>query len=194
MAELVTSLYVASPYAELPAQHLGPHWHVVYTSANHEKRVAERLSRRSVENFLPLYSSVRRWRDRRVTLQLPIFPGYLFVRIAPCDRLRVVQIAGVARFVCFNGTPEVLPDEEVTALKRSLELGVRAQPHPYLTVGRRVRIKNGPLAGLRGIVMRWKANWRVVISLDMIQRSLSVDMDSSDLETAVAEKNGRADP
>lgn len=185
MAQLIANVYGASMCADVQTEHLRPRWYVIYTNANHEKRVAQQLSHRCVENFLPLYSSVRRWKDRRVTLQLPLFPGYVFVRIGSCEQPRVTGIAGVARLVGFNGAPEALPDEEITALRRGLELGVRAEPHPYLTVGRQVRIKNGPLVGQRGIFIRWKANWRVVISLEMIRRSVSVDMDASDVETAI---------
>lgn len=169
---------VQATYAE-------PCWYAAYTSANHEKRVAEQLRARGVEHFLPSYTSVRRWKDRRVTLQLPLFPGYVFVHMAFHDRLRVLQIAGLARLVGFGGTPTPLPQEEIDALRRGLVSGVPAEPHPYLVVGRRVRVKQGPLAGLEGILLRWKGNWRVVVSLDLIQRSVAVDVDVSALEPAV---------
>ena len=160
-------------------------WYAVYTSANHEKRVAQQLSQRSVENYLPLYVSVRRWKDRRVKLHLPLFPGYLFVRFALHDRLRVLQIPGIARLVSFDGLPAALPEAEIEALKNGLEHGLHAEPHPYLVVGRRVRIANGPLAGLKGVLRRRKSNWRVIISLDLIQRSVSVEVNAFDLEQAV---------
>jgi len=159
-----------------------PRWYAAYTSANHEKRVAEQLSLRSVEHFLPAYASVRRWKDRRVTLQMPLFPGYVFVRMALRDRLQVQQVPGVAHLVGFDGTPAALPDEEIEALRASLESGVRAEPHPYLTVGRRVRLKSGPLAGMQGILLRRKGNFRVVISIELIQRSLIVQVDDVDAE------------
>src|SRR5215472_752630 len=157
-------------------------WYAVYTSANHEKRVAQQLSQRSVENYLPLYVSVRRWKDRRVKLHLPLFPGYLFVRFALHDRLRVLQIPGIARLVGFDGTPAALPEAEIEALKNGLEHGLRVEPHPYLTVGRRVQIKSGPFAGLQGILRRWKGDWRVIMSLDLIHRSVVVEVGASDLE------------
>ena len=84
-----------------------------------------------------------------------------------------------------NAPDAALPEEEIEALKRGLEQGLRAEPHPYLSVGRRVRVKRGPLAGLEGILLRWKGNWRVVLSLELIQRSVSVDMDASDVEPAI---------
>jgi transcription antitermination factor NusG len=159
-----------------------PLWYAAYTSANHEKRVAEQLAVRSVEHFLPQYASVRRWKDRRVRLELPLFPGYVFIRLALRDRLQVLKIPGVAKLVGFKGTPTALPEEEITALRTGLACGVRAEPHPYLTAGRRVRIKAGPLAGLEGILLRRKGNLRVVLSVDLLQRSISISMDVADVE------------
>jgi transcription antitermination factor NusG len=157
-------------------------WYVTYTCANHEKRVAAELAARSVEYFLPLFRSVHRWKDRRVALDLPLFPGYVFVRFALRDRLRVLQIPSVVRLVGFNGQPAALPDEEMEILRSGLTRQLGAEPHPYLSVGRRVRITNGPLAGLEGILKRKKNNLRVVVSLELIQRSIIVDVDGSDVQ------------
>jgi transcription antitermination factor NusG len=157
-------------------------WYAAYTCANHEKRVAQQLAVRSVEHFLPLYESVRRWKDRRVQLQLPLFPGYVFVRLALRDRLQVLEIPSVARLVGFNGTPTPLPDGEIEALKAGLAGGVRAVPHPYLKVGRRVRITSGPFEGHEGVLIRKKNKLRFVISLDMIQRSIRLDIDTASVE------------
>jgi transcription antitermination factor NusG len=157
-------------------------WYAVYTHANHEKRVAEQLGLRGVERFLPLYECVSRWKDRHVTLHRPLFPSYVFVRIALCDRLLTLQVPGVARLVGFDGTPSALPEPEVEALRAALRGGVPLHPHPFLTVGRRVWIKRGPLAGTEGILLRRKAKSRVVISVKLIQRSVIVDADESDLD------------
>lgn len=157
-------------------------WYVTYTCANHEKRVAAELAARSVEYFLPLFRSVHRWKDRRVALDLPLFPGYVFVRFALRDRLRVLQIPSVVRLVGFNGQPAALPDEEMEILRSGLTRQLGAEPHPYLSVGRRVRITNGPLAGLEGILKRKKNNLRVLVSLELIQRSIIVDVDGSDVQ------------
>lgn len=172
----------ASVWPSLPAEYCEPRWYAAYTSANHEKRVAEQLAARTIEHFLPSYASVRHWKDRRVTLQLPLFPGYVFVRTELRDRLRVLQVPGVARLVGFGGMPTPLPQDDIDALRAGLVSGVHAEPHPYLSVGRRARIKQGPLAGLEGILLRWKGNWRVVLSLDLIQRSVAVDVDAAALE------------
>jgi transcription antitermination factor NusG len=166
----------------LAVETFDPRWYAAYTSANHEKRVAVQLGVRSVEHFVPLYESVRRWKDRKVRIQLPLFPGYVFVRLTLRDRLRVLQVPGVARLVGFNGLPCALPDSEIEALKAGLATGVRAEPHPFLTAGRRVRVKAGPLEGLEGIVVRRKNRLRLVISLDLIHRAAAVEVEASDLE------------
>ena len=146
--------------------------------------MTEQLAQRSVEHFLPLYQSVRRWKDRRVQLQLPLFPGYVFVQLALRDRLQVLQVPGVAKLVGFNGTPTALPQEEIDALRTSLVSGVRAEPHPFLASGRRIRIKSGPLAGLEGAIIRRKNGLRFVISLPLIHRSAAVEIEEADLEPA----------
>jgi transcription antitermination factor NusG len=159
-----------------------PQWYAAYTSANHEKRVAEQLGVRSVEYFVPLYESVRRWKDRKVRLQLPLFPGYVFVRLALCQRQSVLQVPGVARLVGFNGMPCALPDSEIEALRTGLASGARAEPYLFQIVGRRVRVKAGPLAGLQGKVIRRKNRLRFIISLDLIHRAAAVEIEAADLE------------
>ncbi len=172
----------------LPAEYVDTRWYAAYTCANHEKRVAEQLLQRGVEHFLPLYDSVRRWKDRRVHLQLPLFPGYVFVHFALGDRLEVLQIPSVVRLVGFNGHPAALPEHEIASIREFLAIGHHAEPHPYLQVGRRARIRSGPLRGLEGILVRRKANWRFVLSLDLIQRSIRVDVDTADLEAVTTRK------
>lgn len=168
--------------AGFPTEYFEPMWYAAYTSANHEKRVRNQLAQRSIEHFLPLYTAVHGWKDRRVALELPLFPGYVFVRLALRDRLQVLQVPGVARLVGFNGRPTALPEAEIEALRNGLEQGLRAEPHRYLKAGHRVRIKHGPLASLEGILLRWKGNWRVVITLDLLQRAVAVDIDASDVD------------
>ena len=157
-------------------------WFAAYTCANHEKRVVEHFEARAVEHFLPLYASVRRWKDRRVQLDLPLFPGYVFVRIVLSARLRVLEVPGVVRLVGFNGQPYPLSDGEIESLRKGIMNGSRIEPHPYLSVGSRVRIKSGPLAGVEGNLVRKKNTFRVVLSLDLIARSAAVEVDSADIE------------
>ncbi len=168
--------------AQLPAEFYEPRWYAAYTCAKHEKRVAEQFTQRALENFLPQYESVRRWKDRRVKLQLPLFPGYVFVRLALRDRLRVLETPSVVRLVGFNGRPAALPDKEMEALRACVKARLAAEPHAYLTVGRRVRIKTGPLAELEGVLIRKKNTFRVVLSLDLIARSAAVEVDAADVE------------
>lgn len=165
------------------ADQFRPHWYAAYTSANHEKRVAIQMGLRSVEHFLPLYDSVRRWKDRRVRLELPLFAGYVFVRLALRDRLQVLQVSGVVRLVGFNGLPCALPESEIETMRTCLSRRAFLAPHPYVQVGSRVRIKAGPLEGLEGLVIRKKNRLRFVISLDLINRSAAVDVEEADLES-----------
>jgi transcription antitermination factor NusG len=125
---------------------------------------------------------VRRWKDRRVTLQMPLFPGYVFVRMALHDRLRVQQVPGVARLVGFNGLPCPLPESEIEAMRKCLGRKAGLEPHPFVNVGRRVRIKAGPLEGLEGLVIRKKNRLRFIISLELINRSAAVEISAADLE------------
>ena len=156
-------------------------WYAVYTCANHEKRVADQFAGRGVEHFLPQYESVRRWKDRKVRLQLPIFPGYLFVHMVAQERLRVLQVPGVVRLVGFNGSPTPMPDEDLERVREFLGQGLRAEPHPYLHAGRRARVVRGPLAGMEGIILRRKNRSRLVLSFDLIQRSMAIETDEADL-------------
>jgi transcription antitermination factor NusG len=156
-------------------------WYAVYTRANVEKRVALQFVGRGVEHFLPQYESVRRWKDRRVRLQLPLFPGYLFVHLAAQERFRVLQVRGVVRLVGFNGSPTPIPEEDVEKIREFLGKGWRAEPHPFITVGHHVEIKRGPLAGMKGVLVRKKGRPRVVLSVDGIKRSIAVEVASEDL-------------
>jgi transcription antitermination factor NusG len=163
-------------------EYFEPHWYAVQTCANHEKRVLQQLGQRTVEAYLPQYESVRRWKDRRVRLDLPLFPGYVFVHLALRDRLRVLQTPGVVRLVGFGGQPASLPDQEIEALRQGLTHEMHIEPHPYLKVGHRVRVRSGPLQGLQGLLVRKKNVSRFVISLDLIMRSVAAEIDVAELE------------
>jgi transcription antitermination factor NusG len=161
-----------------------PQWYAVYTRSRHEKCVREQFERRSIESFLPLYETVHHWKDRRMRVQSPLFPGYVFVRIELQRRLDVLQVPSVVCLVGFNGQPTALHEEEIKTLQKGLSSGICATPHPYLTTGRRVRIKTGPLAGLEGPLLRRKGDLRVVLSIELLHRSIGVDVDLGDLEPA----------
>jgi transcription antitermination factor NusG len=159
-------------------------WYAVYTCANHEKRVADQFASRGLEHFLPQFESVRRWKDRKARLQMPLFPGYLFVHLASQERLRVVQVPGVVRLVGFHGIPTPMPEEDIDRIRKFLGQGWRVEPHPYLLAGRRARVVCGPLTGMEGIVLRRKNRSRLVLSFDLIRRSMAIEVDEVDLVAA----------
>jgi len=158
-------------------------WFAAYVTARHEKQVALQLERRGVECFLPLYRSVRRWKDRRKELDLPLFPSYVFVNIAIKDRLQVQCVPGVVQFVSFNGKPAPMAQNDIVSLRQGLS-GIAIEPHPLLTVGRRVRVHSGAMTGVEGILIRKKDKCRVVITIELIQRSVAMEVDEADIEPA----------
>lgn len=166
----------------LPVEFLETRWYAAYTNPRHEKRVAAQMDGKRIEYFVPLYRSVRRWKDRRKELELPLFPGYVFVHMALRDRLQVLQLPGVVHFVSFHGKPAPLPTVEIEALRNGLVRNALAEPHPYLRVGRRVRIHSGPMAGMEGVLVRRKDKFRVVLSIHLIQRSVAVEVDEAEIE------------
>jgi len=157
-------------------------WYAAYTCPRHEKRVAAQLREKQLECFLPLYQSIHHWKDRYKKLDLPLFPGYVFVQIELNERLRVLQLPGVVRFVTFNGDMAPIDPSELEMLRSTLDRNGNVHPHPYLTVGRSVRILRGPLSGIEGILARKKDKYRVVISIDLIMRSVATEVDVADLE------------
>jgi transcription antitermination factor NusG len=174
----------SSAALELPSEYVESRWYAAYTNPRHEKRVAQQMEGQRICCFLPLYKSVRRWKDRRQQLELPLFPGYVFVHMALKDRLQVLQLPGVVQFVAFNGRPAALPNAEIEALRGGLVRNVPAEPHPYLKIGRRVKVHSGPVAGLEGILVRRKDKFRVVLSIHMIERSVAVEVDETDIAPA----------
>ncbi len=158
-------------------------WFAVYTASRHEKRVAQHLGQRGIEHFLPTYRSRRKWKDgSRVTLDLPLFSGYLFVHIRRNERGRVLEVPGALALVMgTGGEPAALPDGTIQAMQSGL-MECLAEPHPVLTSGQRARICSGAFAGLQGIVVRQKSLCRVVLTLENIMRSFSVELGAEDLE------------
>jgi transcription antitermination factor NusG len=134
--------------------------------------VVDQIRKHDITCFLPLYRSIRRWKDRRKELALLLFPGYVFVRIALQERCQILQLPRAVRLVTFNGQPVALPEEEIENLRSRLS-GCRRtlEPHSYLRVGRRVRVRSGPLQGLEGIIQRNKDCCRIIFSIHLITRS-----------------------
>jgi transcription antitermination factor NusG len=157
-------------------------WWAVYTRHQHEKTAAEMMTTKGLEVFLPLYASVRRWKDRRKLLSLPLFPGYVFVRGGPALRLQVLTTPGVHMILNRGDQAATIPEEEIQAIRRTVEGNYHVEPHPFLKCGQRVRVKCGSLSGIEGILVRKKSVFRLVLSVQMLAQSVAVEIDAADVE------------
>ena len=146
------------------------------------KKWCDQLAAKSITHLLPLWRKRSIWKDRIKLVDVPLFGGYLFVYFALQDRIPVLETVGVARIVAFNGRPVPIPDEQIAAVRTMMEHRLPCSPHPYLVEGMRVRIKYGLLAGAEGILMARRQKHRLVISLDIIQQAVAVDVDSAEVE------------
>ena len=157
-------------------------WFAVFTRSHHEKRVAQYYEERRIEHLLPICRVMRQWSHyRKVTLEMPLFPNYIFVRISRLERVRAIEVPGALSLVSQNSAPAPLPDGEIESLRESLKVQSFA-PHPYLVAGAKVRINKGPLEGKVGIVLRHGNGNRVVLTLSLIMRSFAVEIDPADLD------------
>jgi transcription antitermination factor NusG len=157
-------------------------WWALYTRHQHEKVVAEMLGTKGFDVFLPLYESIRRWKDRSKTLWLPLFPCYVFVRGSLERRLQVVSTPGVHMALTNGERIATVPEEEIEAIRRTVEGAMRVEPHPFLKVGERVRVTRGTLEGVEGILVRKKNLYRLVLSVNMLAQSVAVEIDAADVE------------
>jgi len=157
-------------------------WWVLYTRHQHEKAVAEMLSTKGFEVFLPLYESIRRWKDRSKMLTLPLFPCYVFVRGGLNRRLQVVTTPGVHTILFHGEQVAIVPEAEIHAIRKVVEGPFRIEPHPFLKCGERVRVTRGSLEGVEGILVRKKNLYRLVLSVDMMAKSVAVEIDATDVE------------
>lgn len=165
-----------------------PSWFAAYTTPRHEKRIAQHLQLRNIEHFLPLYSVSRKWKDgSRVSVDFPLFPNYVFVNMVRSQKVRVLEIPGVLALAGARQQPAAVPDLYINSLKEAIRLK-KAEPHPYLVVGETVRVTNGAMAGIEGILIRKKNEFRVVITLDMIFQSIAMEVDASDVEPVLPPK------
>ena len=132
---------------------------------------------RGMETFLPLYEECRIWTDRRKRIEMPVFPGYLFCRLQYSQRLSALNTPGIRSIVRFNDRDAVIPEEQIEAVQKLLDAGLPVEPWPYLPAGAMVRILSGPLAGIQGTVLREKSSLRVIVSVELLQRSVAVEID-----------------
>ena len=161
---------------------VGGPWCAIYTRHQHEKTIAQFLSAKGLEVFLPLYNARRRWKDRTVHLSLPLFPCYLFLRGMKERKLEVVTTPGIVSVLSINGETAVIPESEIEAIRKAIDRGNRVEPHPFLRCGDRVRVICGPLQGLEGILVRKKNQCRLVLSVEILERSAAVEVDVSAVE------------
>lgn len=156
-------------------------WYVLHVNANHEKRVSQHLVVRAIEHYLPLYKQNSRWTDRVVELERPLFPGYVFVRFSPQERLAVISTPGVLHLLSRSPADMVRP-EELDMIRRGLSSGCKLRPHPLIGVGTKVRVCGGAFEGVTGFVAKLHNKCRVVIAFPAVQQCYSLEIGMDKLE------------
>ena len=161
-------------------------WYAVHTMARHEKRVAAQFEEKRVCTFLPLLHQVHRWSDRRSIVEIPMFSCYAFVRMVQTveERLKVLRTPGVLGFVGSERQGTSIPDQQIESLRKAVSKKIPCLPHPFISVGKRVRIRGGSLEGVEGILMRQGGDHSLVISVALLQRSVSIRVEGYDIELA----------
>jgi transcription antitermination factor NusG len=162
-----------------------PYWYALHTRSRHEKVVRDQLSAKGITNLLPLWHKRSVWKDRIKMIDVPLFSGYIFGHFALKSKLEVLQTVGVVRVVGLNGQAIPVPEEQIQAVKTMVEKRLHYDPHPFLQEGMRVRVTHGVLKGAEGVLVAKKQHYRLVISVDLIQKSVAVDIDSADVEPLV---------
>jgi transcription antitermination factor NusG len=160
-------------------------WFAVRTRPRHEKVVTSQFETSGMETFLPLCAQVRSWSDRRKLVDFPLFPGYVFVRTSRATqaRVRVFQVRGVIGFVGPNNQATPIPVQQIDAVRSLLKSQIKCHPHPYLDLGQRVRIRNGALQGLEGILVRIASDRSLVVSINLIHRSVAIRIEGYEVDS-----------
>jgi transcription antitermination factor NusG len=158
------------------------HWYAIQTRSRHEKVVRDQLAAKSITHLLPLWQKRSKWKDRVKLVDVPLFGGYLFGYFPLQNRIAVLETVGVVRIVGLNGRPVPIPEEQIATVRTMMEQRLPCSPHPYLAEGMRVRIKRGLLAGAEGLLVAKKQRHRLVISVDIIQQAVAVEVDRADVE------------
>ena len=156
-------------------------WFAIWTRSRHERAVYDQLTERGIEAFLPTVARWSRWKDRKKKIDWPLFPGYCFGRFEAAGRLAVLKCAGVVSIVSFNGAPVAVPDPEIEAIRRLVDSALPYDPCPMLKTGTRVEVVHGPLKGVVGKLQRKGPHARLVLSVDLIGRGVSVQVDAADI-------------
>jgi transcription elongation factor/antiterminator RfaH len=158
-------------------------WYALYTRPRHEKQVFQDLSAKGIQAFLPTFRVRRRWSDRYKIVEEPLFKNYLFVQIEYHRLSReALRSYGAVAFVTFDGVPAPIPTHEIDTIRRLVESELPCNPHPYLKIGRRIRVRSGPLEGCEGILTRKKGLTRLVLSVTLLQQSVSAEVDADAVE------------
>ena len=151
-------------------------WYAIQTMPRHERKVATELQRKGLDTFLPLFSSARQWSDRVRVLDMPLFPGYVFVQMSPAPdaRIAVLRSNGVTSFVGVRGVGVPIPETQIAAVQSILDQKLPFSPYPFLNIGQRVCIRGGSLDGIQGILTEIKGDLSLIISVDLIHKSLAI--------------------
>lgn len=160
---------------------LAPAWYVLRTRSRHEKVVRDQLLEREIQTFLPLYERWSRWKDRRKKIAFPLFSGYCFARFPLTERLRVLNCVGAVELVGVRGFPEPVPDKEIEALERLTATTLQYDPHPFLEEGMEVEVIRGPLAGVRGRLLRKDRVTRLVLAVTLIRQAALIEIHPGDV-------------
>lgn len=156
-------------------------WYALRTKSRHEKVVRDQLEKQGIEPLLPTVKRLSQWKDRKKEIEVPLFPGYCFVRLSQQEKLPAQKTAGVVEIVGSGGRPEPIPDEEIEALRRLITSVLPYDPHPYLHEGMKVEVIRGPLQGVHGILLRKEKRHRLVIGVHLIQQAAAVEIDVNDV-------------
>lgn len=176
-----------------PEQCATAKWYAAYVKHQHERKAADLLDRKQVETFLPLHKELHRWKDRKKTVSLPLFPGYVFLFSDLRNKLQILSTPGVFFLVENAGRACPIPAQEIASIQRIVESGLSAEPHPYINSGDMVRVSSGALAGITGILTRFKNRYRVVLAVELLRKAVSVEVDTDNLER-VSGPNARNGP
>jgi transcriptional antiterminator NusG len=158
-----------------------PRWYAIKTRSRHEKRVRDQLVQRDIDTFLPVCDTWRQWKDRKKKVELPLFPGYCFARFPLVERLRVLNVLGVADLVSINGRPEPVHEDELSAIQQLVSTKLHYDPHPFLEEGMDVEVVRGPLAGVRGKLLRKDRVTRLVLAVTLVKQSAVVEIHPADV-------------
>lgn len=166
-----------SMYLEERSNSIQNSWFALRVKSRTEKVVSTIARNKGFEEFLPVYQSRRRWSDRFKSVEMPLFPGYVFCRLNPEFRLPLLTIPGVMSFVGIGKVPVPIDETEIAAIQAAVGAGLSAEPYPFLEVGQRVRLAEGPLTGLEGLLVEVRKQQRLVVSVSMLKRSVAVVID-----------------